>query len=116
MDRIYTAKSDVWSFGVLMWEIVTLGCTPYSAMSPQEIPKQLISEKYRLQRPDHCQMTLYMLMVYCWEARPEDRPSFTLLKDRLEELGPASDDYIQLNRFPDRGYYNVVLPTLEERL
>lgn len=116
MDRIYTVKSDVWSFGVLIWEIVTLGCTPYSAMSPQEIPKRLINENYRLECPEHCRRELYMLMCYCWETLPENRLNFHELREQLSGFIMAPDDYIELERFPDRSYYNVVVPTSEERL
>ena len=116
LDRVYTVKSDVWSFGVLMWEIVTLGSTPYASMSPQEIPKRLINDGYRLERPEHCRRELYNLMGYCWQAQPAARMDFCQLRDRLSEFSLASQDYIELDRFPERSYYNVVLPTPEERL
>lgn len=99
-----------------MWEIVTLGCTPYSSMSPQDIPKRLINDNYRLECPDHCKRELYMLMCYCWEAEPESRLNFKELRDRLSDLMLKPDDYIELDRFPDRCYYNVIMPTSEERL
>ena len=99
-----------------MWEIVTLGSTPYASLSPQEIPKRLVSDKYRLECPEHCRRELYMLMSYCWEAEPEARMDFCELRDRLSEFLLAPDDYIELNRFPDRSYYNVVATTPEERL
>ena len=115
-DRIYTVQSDVWSFGVLMWEIVTLGCTPYSSMSPQEIPKRLIYDQYRLERPNHCKMELYMLMSHCWHAEPEQRLDFLQLREKLSKMVAGADDYIELHQFPDRSYYNVIMPTSDERL
>lgn len=117
MERIYTVKSDVWSFGVLMWEIVTLGNTPYATMSPQEIPRRLINDGYRLEHPEHCHRDLYNTMCYCWELKAEDRLDFHELRTRLSAFMMAPNDYIEVHLFPDaRNYYNVVMPTPEERL
>lgn len=99
-----------------MWEIVTLGCTPYASLSPQEIPKRLIHDNYRLDRPVHCKRELYMIMSYCWDADPEARLSFTELRAQLSRLMEGKDDYIELHDFPDRSYYNVIMPTQDERL
>ena len=111
----YSVMSDVWSFGVLMWEIVTLGCTPYASMSPRDISKHLLAGK-RLERPDHCKQQLYAIMCYCWEPEPKDRFSFHEVKVELQTLIETRGDYIQLDHFPDRNYYNVIVPTSGERL
>jgi len=106
-DNVYTTKTDVWSFGVLMWEIVTLGSTPYPGMSGSEVMKQ-VGEGHRLDKPDHCDREIYNMMFYCWDKDPDERPTFTSLVKDLESLLTQGTDYIDLNLFPDHGYYNEV--------
>jgi len=106
-DNVYTTKTDVWSFGVLMWEIVTLGSTPYPGMSGSEVMKR-VREGHRLEKPEHCDREIYNMMFYCWDKDPDERPSFTSLVKDLEALLTQGTDYIDLNLFPDHGYYNEV--------
>lgn len=115
IDNIYTSKSDVWSFGVLLWEIVTLGMTPYPGIEVKEIPKML-REGNRLEKPDHCKRELYMLMCYCWESDPKDRVDFHEIKMKLEYLLHCADDYIELERCPDHNYYNMKCTSPDEKL
>lgn len=115
IDNIYTSKSDVWSFGVLLWEIVTLGMTPYPGIEVKEIPKML-KEGKRLEKPDHCKRELYMLMCYCWESSPKDRVDFHEIKMKLEYLLQSDDDYIELERCPDHNYYNLKCSSPDEKL
>lgn len=115
IDNIYTSKSDVWSFGVLLWEIVTLGMTPYPGIEVKEIPKML-KEGKRLEKPDHCKRELYMLMCYCWESNPKDRIDFHEIKMKLEFLLQCADDYIELERCPDHNYYNLKCSSPDEKL
>ncbi|MEE6474883.1 hypothetical protein FKM82_010524 [Ascaphus truei] len=84
-DRIYTIKSDVWAFGVTMWEIATRGMTPYPGVQNHEIYDYLL-EGHRLKQPADCLDELYELMYLCWRADPGDRPTFTELKFHLENL------------------------------
>ena len=65
-DNQYTTKSDVWSFGVLMWEIVTLGSTPYPGMPASEVMKR-VRDGYRLEKPEHAKREIYNMMYYCWD-------------------------------------------------
>jgi len=106
-DNIYTAKTDVWSFGVLMWEIATLGSTPYPGMSGSEVMKK-VKEGFRLDKPEHCDREIYNMMFYCWDKDPDERPSFSALVKDLEKLLTQGTDYIDLNLFPEHGYYNDV--------
>merc|ERR1711923_633697 len=106
-DNVYTTKTDVWSFGVLMWEIVTLGSTPYPGMSGSEVMKK-VREGQRLEKPEHCDREIYNMMFYCWDRDPDERPTFTDLVKNLESLLTQGTDYIDLNQFPDHGYYNEV--------
>ncbi|UYV83936.1 hypothetical protein LAZ67_X000635 [Cordylochernes scorpioides] len=105
-DNIFTTKSDVWSFGILMWEIVTLGSTPYPGLGAADVMRK-VHEGYRLEKPEHCKREVYNLMFYCWYAEPAKRPSFTELVESLDALLLSENDYIQLDRFPDHAYYNL---------
>ncbi|XP_004479965.1 tyrosine-protein kinase receptor UFO isoform X1 [Dasypus novemcinctus] len=82
-DRVYTSKSDVWSFGVTMWEIATRGQTPYPGVENSEIYDYL-RQGNRLKQPMDCLDGLYALMTHCWELNPRDRPSFAELREDLE--------------------------------
>jgi len=106
-DNIYTTKTDVWSYGVLMWEIATLGSTPYPGMSGSEVMKK-VKEGHRLEKPEHCDREIFNMMFYCWDKDPAERPSFTQLVKDLEALLTKETDYIDLNQFPDHAYYNEV--------
>ncbi|KAM4825746.1 tyrosine-protein kinase receptor UFO isoform 1-T1 [Thomomys bottae] len=93
-DRVYTSKSDVWSFGVTMWEIATRGQTPYPGVENSEIYDYL-RQGNRLKQPSDCLDGLYALMFRCWELNPRDRPSFSELREDLENtlkaLPPAQE-------------------------
>lgn len=106
-DNIYTTKTDVWSYGVLMWEIATLGSTPYPGISGSEVMKK-VKEGHRLEKPEHCDREIFNMMFYCWDKDPAERPSFAQLVKDLEALLTKETDYIDLNQFPDHAYYNEV--------
>ncbi|XP_014262217.1 tyrosine kinase receptor Cad96Ca [Cimex lectularius] len=105
-DNVFSVKSDAWSFGVLIWEIVTLGSTPYPGLSALGVMKR-VKEGYRLEKPEHCRRELYNIMYYCWDKDPEARPDFKELVDLLDQLLLSETDYIELQRFPDHSYYNI---------
>ncbi|XP_037072058.1 LOW QUALITY PROTEIN: uncharacterized protein LOC119093241 [Pollicipes pollicipes] len=81
----FNQKTDCWSFGILLWEIITLGSTPYPGLSAREVMRS-VREGYRLERPDHCHPQLYQLAASCWAAEPSWRPSFAELRNDLEVL------------------------------
>ncbi|CAL8352098.1 unnamed protein product [Lota lota] len=87
-DRVYTTKSDVWSFGVTMWEIATRGQTPYPGVENSEIYDYL-RQGNRLKQPPDCLDSIYSLMFSCWLLSPKDRPSF---EDMRWEMEKALDD------------------------
>lgn len=105
-DNIYCTKSDVWSFGVLMWEIVTLGSTPYPGMAAAEVMR-MVKHGHRLEKPEHCKREMYNVMYYCWDGNPKLRPSFSELVTLLDRLLISDKEYIELNRFPNHSYYNL---------
>ncbi|XP_074502377.1 tyrosine-protein kinase Mer [Sebastes fasciatus] len=106
-DRVFTVKSDVWAFGVTMWEIATRGMTPYPGIQNHEIYDYLL-EGQRLKQPADCLDALYELMYSCWRADPLDRPVFPQLREMLEKLTEkfpesfSKDDIIYINTsFPE---------------
>uniref|UniRef100_A0A7N5JGR0 Tyrosine-protein kinase receptor TYRO3 n=1 Tax=Ailuropoda melanoleuca TaxID=9646 RepID=A0A7N5JGR0_AILME len=84
-DNLYTVHSDVWAFGVTMWEIMTRGQTPYAGIENAEIYNYLIGGN-RLKQPPECIEDIYELMYQCWSADPKQRPSFTCLRMELESI------------------------------
>lgn len=91
---IFTIKSDVWSFGILLTEIVTHGRIPYPGMTNPEVIQNL-ERGYRMVRPDNCPEELYHLMMLCWKERPEDRPTFDYLRSVLEDFFTATEGQYQ---------------------
>ncbi|XP_023240042.1 proto-oncogene tyrosine-protein kinase ROS-like [Centruroides sculpturatus] len=85
MDGVFTTQSDIWAFGVLLWEVMTLGQQPYPARSNLEV-LQYVREGGHLDKPDNCPENFYQLMLMCWNYSPLDRPSFTYCLQRLQEL------------------------------
>ncbi len=81
--QTYTTQTDVWSFGVLLYEIVTKGGIPYPTMDSRDILKYLQDGK-RLERPNGCRADVYKLMRSCWNEESTERPTFTNIKEELE--------------------------------
>uniref|UniRef100_A0A8C5RE35 Fibroblast growth factor receptor n=1 Tax=Laticauda laticaudata TaxID=8630 RepID=A0A8C5RE35_LATLA len=95
-DRVYTHQSDVWSFGILMWEIFTLGGSPYPGIPVEELFK-LLKEGHRMDKPSNCTHELYMMMRECWHAVPSQRPTFKQLVEGLDKVLVAVSDEVGLN-------------------
>lgn len=81
----FSVKSDVWSFGIVLTEIVTYGRIPYPSMTNQEVLQQ-VSNNYRMSQPPNCPDRLYQIMLNCWKRNPEERPTFESLKYKLENF------------------------------
>lgn len=95
-DRVYTHQSDVWSFGILLWEIFTLGGSPYPGIPVEEL-FSLLREGHRMERPPNCPSELYGLMRECWHAVPSQRPTFKQLVEALDKvLLAVSEEYLDL--------------------
>ncbi|XP_056148384.1 tyrosine-protein kinase Mer [Lampris incognitus] len=106
-DRVFTVKSDVWAFGVTMWEIATRGMTPYPGIQNHDIYDYLL-EGHRLKQPSDCLDELYEIMYSCWRTDPVDRPQFPQLRGMLEKLTEklpescSKEDIIYINTsFPE---------------
>ncbi|XP_037530978.1 vascular endothelial growth factor receptor 2 [Nematolebias whitei] len=100
-DRVYTTQSDVWSFGVLLWEIFSLGASPYPGVCIDESFCRRLKEGTRMRPPEYATTEIYQTMLDCWMACPTDRPIFAELVEHLGNLLQASaqqdgKDYIPL--------------------
>uniref|UniRef100_A0A3P8NW30 Receptor protein-tyrosine kinase n=1 Tax=Astatotilapia calliptera TaxID=8154 RepID=A0A3P8NW30_ASTCA len=89
--RRYTHQSDVWSYGVTVWEMMSFGAEPYASVSPQEVPG-LLEKGERLSQPHICTIDVYMVMVKCWMIDENIRPTF-------KEL---ASDFTRMARDPPR--------------
>ncbi|KAK0181527.1 hypothetical protein PV327_003804 [Microctonus hyperodae] len=94
--QIYTTQSDVWSFGILLWEIVTLGSNPYPDIPTNAILQYLKSGK-RMGKPSNCGEELFNIMMSCWRSSPRSRPTFTELKNSLDKLLLTVSDHEYVN-------------------
>jgi len=87
-DRKFSVKSDVWSMGILLYEMVTYGKVPYPGWSGREVLEQ-IERGYRMPKPRHDKLetpdTLYEIMLKCWDKRPDNRPTFEYLYNFFDD-------------------------------
>ncbi|XP_076440638.1 uncharacterized protein LOC143280044 isoform X2 [Babylonia areolata] len=94
-NNTYTTQSDVWSFGVVLWEIFTLGGTPYSSTDTQQLFAYL-KDGYRLKRPKLCDQNTYAMMLQCWNENAQRRPTFPELCGRLQRMLEDCQVYMNL--------------------
>ncbi|XP_013147489.1 PREDICTED: tyrosine-protein kinase PR2 [Papilio polytes] len=96
----FTSASDVWAFGVCLWEMFTYGFQPWAAFSGHQILEAIDEPNFqRLERPEFCPDAYYSTMLECWAHDPKSRPKFKELKTKLREIQPiqviAITDFIQ---------------------
>eukprot|EP00063_Salmo_salar_P064111 XP_014038946.1 PREDICTED: insulin-like growth factor 1 receptor [Salmo salar] len=104
-DGVFTTTSDVWSFGVVLWEIATLAEQPYQGMSNEQVLR-FVMDGGLLDKPDNCPDMLFELMRMCWQYNPKMRPSFLeIINSIKEELEPPFREmsffYSEENKLPD---------------
>ena len=87
----FSIKSDVWSFGVTMYEVVTKGRFPYPGMTNHQV-LEAVERGYRMPKPDGCPDALYEIMLSCWKDEPESRPTFDYLQSALQDMDVLSAD------------------------
>ncbi|XP_061634329.1 mast/stem cell growth factor receptor kita isoform X2 [Phyllopteryx taeniolatus] len=96
-ECVYTFESDVWSYGILLWEIFSLGNSPYPGMPVDAKFYKLIKEGYRLDSPEFAPCEMYQIMRSCWDANPIQRPSFRKVVERIEQQLSDATKHIYLN-------------------
>jgi serine/threonine protein kinase len=85
--REYTAKSDVWSYGILLWEIYSLGQIPFGEANSNDIAAQMIKSSRMPQKPPLANQLIFRQIISpCWTFKPNDRPSFASLKETLNKI------------------------------
>uniref|UniRef100_A0A8C6M191 receptor protein-tyrosine kinase n=1 Tax=Nothobranchius furzeri TaxID=105023 RepID=A0A8C6M191_NOTFU len=89
--NLYTTLSDVWSYGILLWEIFTLGGTPYPDLPMNEIFYSALKRGYRMSKPAHASDDVYNIMKKCWDEKYEKRPEFSLLVHNVGNM--LADSY-----------------------
>ncbi|XDV28919.1 hypothetical protein PO909_032112 [Leuciscus waleckii] len=116
-DGVFTTNSDVWSFGVVLWEIATLAEQPYQGMSNEQVLR-FVMEGGLLDKPDNCPDMLFELMRMCWQYNPKMRPSFLeIINSIKEELEPPFPEvsffYSEENKPPDTEELDMEVENME---
>lgn len=99
-SQMITTKSDVWSFAVVLWEIVTFGDSPYPGISSDRI-LSLLKTGYRMDKPDNCPDEMYAIMQKCWKTEPDERPSFHDLANIFDKILQEKTGYLDLEGSSD---------------
>ncbi|XP_072041361.1 tyrosine kinase receptor Cad96Ca-like [Amphiura filiformis] len=102
-DGIHTKESDVWSFGILLWEIVTLGARPYPGMGTRVVTRE-VKQGFRMPKPTHCFPEVYDIMSACWSSNPHNRPSFEEIIQTLDRIIDMKSDYLLLDEIDEDVY------------
>ncbi|XP_062976926.1 macrophage colony-stimulating factor 1 receptor [Elgaria multicarinata webbii] len=104
-ECVYTVQSDVWSYGILLWEIFSLGRSPYPGMKVNSKFYSLVKEGYHMGRPDFAPEEVYHLLTACWNLEPTKRPTFNQICTFLQK---------QLDASKEKDYKNLPCATEEE--
>ncbi|KAM9322713.1 insulin receptor a isoform 1-T1 [Pholidichthys leucotaenia] len=116
-DGVFTAHSDCWSFGVVLWEISTLAEQPYQGLSNEQVLKFVMDGEI-LDRPDNCADRLHNLMQMCWQYNPKMRPTFLEIIEMLrEDLHPTFQEvsffYSEENKPPESEDFDLDMENME---
>ncbi|XP_041470895.1 tyrosine-protein kinase receptor Tie-1-like [Lytechinus variegatus] len=98
-----TTEGDIWSFGIVFWEIVTLGARPYPNMTFTTVQTE-VANGYQMPRPRHCAQEVYAIMTGCWKKDPTNRTNFDQILKDLEKILEKTHSYLSLNDL-DEGVY-----------
>ncbi|XP_068733694.1 tyrosine kinase receptor Cad96Ca-like [Montipora capricornis] len=109
---VYTTQSDVWGYGILLYEVLTIGGSPYPDTNARLIADKL-QQGYRMPKPRHVDSKLYEIMMKCWEEDPSDRPTFEKLRRTMKDMERNHKTYVNLSQYDTRMYANVTDLTAE---
>ncbi|XP_042210976.1 mast/stem cell growth factor receptor kita-like [Homarus americanus] len=90
-EGMFSTQSDVWAYGVVLWEIFSLGCNPFPTVMMDETFIKSLEEGYRMDQPKFSTHALYQVMLECWGTNPDDRPSFSQLEQKLNQMLTLGD-------------------------
>ena len=106
----FSVYSDIWSYGVVLWEVFTFGAQPYDKLSNAQVAQSILNGQF-LPQPDRCPESVYALMLKCWLKQPSKRPWFSVISKELTDLtqnisieekrafgGPSTPDLASLRR------------------
>ncbi|XP_033107908.1 tyrosine-protein kinase FRK-like [Anneissia japonica] len=99
MEGKCTIKSDVWSFGIVLYEIYTNGGPPYPEMDASSVIQKLATG-YRMEKPTACPQHIYDIMMKCWKSCPNQRPTFNDMFMTFDSLLEMGTDYLETDPYP----------------
>ncbi|KAI4872760.1 hypothetical protein NFI96_027002, partial [Prochilodus magdalenae] len=102
-DCVYTVQSDVWSYGILLWEIFSLGKSPYPNILVDSKFYKMIKCGYQMSRPDFAPPEIYTIMQMCWNLEPTERPTFSKIGQLIERLLGYTPEQYQNVEAEDQG-------------
>lgn len=95
VEEMYLQQSDIWAFGIVLYEIMTFGLEPYLGIANDEVLDQVI-RGYRMPKPEDCKESIYKLMLECWDEDPSKRPSFQSITTRLNDVELYEDHSVNV--------------------
>lgn len=99
----FSIKSDVWSYGVTISEVITKGAMPYPGMNNRQV-LEAVDRGYRMPPPEGCPDPLYNIMLSCWKTEPDDRPTFESLKALLDDYYVSAAEGAYVDREKEGGH------------
>ncbi|XP_017068456.2 LOW QUALITY PROTEIN: platelet-derived growth factor receptor alpha-like [Drosophila eugracilis] len=98
-DHVFSTYSDVWSYGIVLWEMFSLAKVPYPGIDPNQELFNKLNDGYRMEKPPYANQELYEIMLECWRKNPESRPLFAELEKRFADMlgEDVANHYLDLN-------------------
>ncbi|XP_016967547.1 vascular endothelial growth factor receptor 1 isoform X9 [Drosophila biarmipes] len=98
-DHVFSTYSDVWSYGIVLWEMFSLAKVPYPGIDPNQELFNKLNDGYRMEKPPYANQELYEIMLECWRKNPESRPLFPELEQRFAKMlgEDVANHYLDLN-------------------